>query len=101
MNPKHQHCGKKIVEIAAFMAAGIFNEGYCAVLKTMQILDLKIGQQCKMFANNMDKQRIERANWRHSLSGKEARTTRRLEQMQQNQLFQETEGLLYGAGIAD
>jgi hypothetical protein len=30
--PKHLNCGAKILEIAAFIAAGIFNEGYSAIL---------------------------------------------------------------------
>ena len=38
----------------------MFNEGYSAILTTMQQLQPQIGQQCKMFADNVDKQRIER-----------------------------------------
>ncbi|CAH0561736.1 unnamed protein product [Brassicogethes aeneus] len=101
MSPKHLNSGKKIVEIAAYMAAGMFNEGYSAVLSTMQLLDLKIGQLCKMFADNVDAQRIKRENRRSSYSSKEARTARRLDQLHQNEFFEEVEGLLYGAGIAD
>jgi len=101
MSPKHLHSGRKIIEISAYMAAGMFNEGYSAVLSTMQLLDLKIGQLCKMLADNVDAQRIERENRRTSLSSKEALTAHRLEQLHQNELFEEVEGLLYGAGIAD
>jgi len=101
MNPKHLHSGQKVVEIAAYMAAEMFNEGYSAVLTTMQLLNLNIGQQCKMFADNIDAQRIERENRRQSFSSKEARTARRFEQMHQNEFFEEAEGLLYGPGIAD
>ncbi|XP_066590498.1 uncharacterized protein [Prorops nasuta] len=101
VTPKHLNSGQKIVEIAAYMAAGMFNEGYSAVLHTMQLLNLKIGQQCKMFTDNVDIQRIERERRRSSLSSKEARTARRLEQLQQNEFHEEAEGLLYGAGIAD
>lgn len=102
MNPKHLHSGQKVVEIAAYMAAGMFNEGYSAVLTTMQLLNLNVGQQCKMFADNVERaQRIERENRRQSFSSKEARTARRLEQMHQNEFFEKAEGLLYGPGIAD
>ncbi|XP_066590166.1 uncharacterized protein [Prorops nasuta] len=101
ITPKHLNSGQKIVEIAAYMAARMFNEGYSAVLHTMQLLNLKIGQQCKMFADNVDIQRIERERRRSSLSSKETRTVRRLEQLQQNEFHEEAEGLLYGAGIAD
>ncbi|XP_018316253.1 uncharacterized protein [Mycetomoellerius zeteki] len=101
MAPKHLHSGVKIIEIAANLAAGIFNEGYSAVLITMQMLNINIGQQCKMFADTVDAQRISRANKRETESSKEARTARRLEQMQQDEFYEEEEGNLYGAGIAD
>ena len=99
--PKHLHSDLKIVEIASYLAAGMFNIGYSAILNTMQQLQLKIGQQCKMFADNVDKQRIERENRSASLSTKEARTARRLEQLHQNEYYEEAEGVLYGAGIAE
>lgn len=83
------------------MAAGMFNEGYSSVLNTMQLCGLKIGQACKIFADNVDAQRITKGNERASFSSKEARTARRLEQLHQNEFFEEPEGLLYGAGIAD
>ena len=101
MAPKHLHSGSKIVEIASYLAAGMVNEGYSAVLSTMQQLQLKISQQCNMFADNVDKQRIERENRRAPLSSKEVRTARRLEQLHQNEYYDEAEGLLYGAGIAE
>ena len=101
MAPKHLHSDLKIVEIASYLAADMFNEGYSAILTTMQQLQLKIGQQFKMFADNVDKQRIERENRRASLSIKEARTARRVEQLHQNEYYEEAEGLRYGAGIAE
>ena len=101
LNPKHVNSGFKIVEIAANMATGIFNEGYSAVLSTMQLLDIVIGQQCKNFADTVDAERITRENRRASLSSKEARTARKSESLRQNEFFEEEEGLLYGPGIAD
>ncbi|CAB3229648.1 unnamed protein product [Arctia plantaginis] len=89
------------VEIAAYIAGGMFNEGYSAVLKTMQLLDLKIGQQCNNFAKGVDKERVTRQHRRDSFSSKEARTARRLEHQGENQFFEESEGQLYGPGIAD
>ena len=83
------------------MAAGMFNEGYSSVLSTMQLLDLKIGQQCKMLADNVDAQWIERKNRQASFSSKEARPARRLEQLHQNEFNEEAESLLYESGIAD
>ncbi|KYQ56969.1 hypothetical protein ALC60_04084 [Trachymyrmex zeteki] len=101
LNPKHLNSGIKIVELSAYIAAGIFNEGYSSLLMIMQLLGLKIGQQCKMFADNVDNRRVARQDKRHSLSSKEARTTRRMEKMHANELYEEEEGLMYGAEIAD
>ncbi|EFN79977.1 hypothetical protein EAI_13293 [Harpegnathos saltator] len=99
--PKHLNSGFKIVQIAAYLATGIFNEGYTAILLTMQLLEINIGQQCKMFADNYDAQRVTRGERRRSSTTKEARTARRLEQMQRNEFYEEAEGLQYGPGIAD
>ncbi|XP_029169169.1 uncharacterized protein LOC114939099 [Nylanderia fulva] len=101
LSPKHLNSGHKIVEIAAYIAAGIFNEGYFAVLSTMQLLDIIIGQRCKNFADAVDAERITRENRRASVSTKETRTARRLETLNQNEFFEEEEGLLYGPGIAE
>ena len=98
---KHLHSGIKIVKIASYLAAGMLNKGYSAILTAMQQLQLKIGQQCKMFADNVDKQWIEKENIRASLSSKEARTAPRFDQLHKNQYYEEAEGLLYGAGLAE
>ena len=42
--PKHLHSRKKIVETAAFIAAGTFNEGHAAILLVMDMLNITIGQ---------------------------------------------------------
>ncbi|XP_025156919.1 uncharacterized protein LOC112589106 [Harpegnathos saltator] len=98
---KHLNSDFKIVQIAAYLATGIFNEGYTAILLTMQLLEINIGQQCKMFADNYDAQRVTRGERRRSSTTKEARTARRLEQMQRNEFYEEAEGLQYSPGIAD
>ena len=99
--PKHLNSGRKIVEIAAFIATGVFNEGYYAILKIMQTLEINIGDHCKLFAENYDAQRIRRQERRSLSSSKEARTAHRLRQIQENEFNEEAEGLLYGPGIAD
>ncbi|XP_046145882.1 uncharacterized protein LOC123989223 [Osmia bicornis bicornis] len=101
MTPKHLNSGHQIIEIAAYMAAGMFSEGYATILITMQLLHLNIGQQCKIFADTADAQRLARQAMRQTHSSKEARIARRIQQMQQNQFFEQAEGLLYGTGIAD
>lgn len=99
--PKHLNCGLKIVEIAAFVAAGIFNEGYSFVLKVMEVLDLIIGQQCKTFTDNYDRERVKRQERRSLDSTIEARTARRKENQTLLQQFEEEESPIYGPGIAD
>jgi len=101
MVPKHFNSGRKIIEIATNLAAGVFNEGYSAILITMQMLNMNIGQQCKMFADNSVAQRIARAEECQEKSSKEARTARRFEQIKNNEFYEQEEGTLYGAGIAD
>ncbi|XP_058791035.1 uncharacterized protein LOC131664163 [Phymastichus coffea] len=101
LSPKHLNSGYKIVEIAAYMAAGMFNESYSAVLSTMQHLNIIVGQQCKNFADAADAERVIRENRRTSLSSKEARTARKLDTLSQNEFFEEEEGSMYGPGIAD
>lgn len=101
MAPKHLNSGKLIVDIATFIATGVFNEGYVAILMMMNLLDVTIGQQCKMFADAVDDNRQARAAERHSAASKEARIARRVEEQAKNGFFEESEGLLYGPGIAD
>jgi len=62
--PKHMHSGLKIIEIAAYLAAGTFNEGNASILRVMNILGLIIGKQTKIYADNADKRRMQRQEWR-------------------------------------
>lgn len=99
--PKHLHCGIKTVETAAYIAAGVFNEGYGSILKIMDELKIVIGQQCRLFAEKCDSERIERQERRSISSTREARLARREEQSALNEFYEKSEGLLYVAGTAD
>ncbi|CAK9819101.1 hypothetical protein ANTQUA_LOCUS10048 [Anthophora quadrimaculata] len=99
--PKRLNCGLKIVEIATFLAAGMFNEGFSFVLQTMQQLSIVIGQQSKRFAKNEDKRRIKQQERRSLHCTKEARDSRKEEKTTELQLFEEDEDMFYGPGIAD
>lgn len=99
--PKHLNVGIKIIEIAAYIAACVFNEDYNSVLKIMNILEIKIGQQCRMFAEMYNEKRINRQERRSLTATKEARSAHKQEKLEQNELYEETEGLLYAPGIAD
>lgn len=41
--PKHLHCGKETVEIAACLAVVLFNEGYSGIMSIMSDLQISIG----------------------------------------------------------
>ncbi|KZC06783.1 PREDICTED: uncharacterized protein LOC107195087 [Dufourea novaeangliae] len=97
--PKHLNYGINIIEIATFIAASIFNEGYCAILKMMNILEIKIGHECKYFPDKYNAARVHRQERLSRSSSKEARSARREEQLEQQQFLEE--GLLYGPVIAD
>jgi hypothetical protein len=99
--PKHLHCGGKIIEIAAYLATGIFNEGFCAVLKTMTTIGIIVGEKAKTFSEERDQHRLGRSARRSLQATKEARINRRNEQMAKNQFYEEEEGLLYGPGVAE
>ncbi|GFW92625.1 hypothetical protein TNCV_519421 [Trichonephila clavipes] len=49
----------------------------------------------------MDNQRVSRQNRRSSLESKEGQNARKALLQAQNEVYEEEEGLLYGAGIAD
>uniref|UniRef100_A0ABD2VY27 Uncharacterized protein n=1 Tax=Trichogramma kaykai TaxID=54128 RepID=A0ABD2VY27_9HYME len=101
MAPKHIFSGGVIVEIATNIAACIFNGGFCTVLKIMDVLNLKIGVYASAYAEKRDEQRIRLANRRSTDLSQKDRASRRDTRMEENQFHEESEGLLYGAGIAD
>ncbi|KYQ58863.1 hypothetical protein ALC60_02131 [Trachymyrmex zeteki] len=99
--PKHVHSGVKVIEIAVYIAAGVFNDGYSSILRLMKSLEIIIGSQSKAFIEKTDEARIARQNRRSLAETKKARLARKQLQLENNQLFEEAEGLLYGPGIAD
>jgi len=56
--PKHLHCELKIIEIATYFAAGMFNESHSFILRIMSMLDIIIDRQSKSYADDNDKQRV-------------------------------------------
>jgi len=97
--PKHLHCGWKIIEIAAFLTAGMFNDGYNFFLNIMNDLELPIGIQCKTFADQKTAYRVRRQDRRSQSRSKEARTAKKQEAAAQMDAFAEEKGILYGPGI--
>lgn len=99
--PKHVFCGTQIIEISAFLATCIFNEGFKSILKIMETMGIIIGPYSDLFACYRDEERIKYAERRTTYQSIEERMTRRNEIIEQQRQFEETEGLLYGPGIAE
>jgi len=99
--PKHLHCGRKITEIAAWIAAGIFNEGYLSVMCIMSCMDINIGPVCRDIAARLDENHISSQNRRSRSVAPEKKTFHKQRQIEANELYEEEEGLVYGTGIAD
>ncbi|CAG5084288.1 Protein of unknown function [Cotesia congregata] len=71
--PKHLNSGLKIVEISAFIAAGLFNDGFNFILRVMNSMQIVIGRQLMSYREKIDDQRVSRENRRSSLTTKQAR----------------------------
>lgn len=93
--------GKKIIEIAAYSAACVFNEGSFTILKVMETMGVHIGYEARQHALNVDEVRVSQAERRSSLASKETRTALRNTRILLNDQYEEEEGVVYGAGIAD
>ena len=64
-------------------------------------MGITIGPQAHAFASKRDETRIRRSEVRASDASKEARTARVAERGEEEDLFEQEEGPMYGAGIAD
>ena len=101
MAPKHVYNSKKIVKISCLIAACIFNEGFRPILKIMEVMGIGIGEIAASYATKRDEERILREDRRSSAVSKESRTQHRQAKMDENALLEQSEGIMYGAGIAD
>ncbi|KYN02057.1 hypothetical protein ALC62_07126 [Cyphomyrmex costatus] len=99
--PKHIFVGKMTLEIATLTAACVFNEGFMPVLKIMETIGVTIGPKGMAYAQIYKDCRIQNAEKSTSDAAKLARSSRRSEKVAENEVFEETEGLLYSPSIAD
>jgi len=77
---------KKIIEIAAFSAACIFNQGYSPVLKILEVMGCVIGQEAVKHVERVDSERITKAERRASLTSKASRIKLRNARLQQKKV---------------
>ena len=99
--PKHIFVGQKTLEIAAFTAACIFNEGFWSILKIFETMEVSLGPHVLAYAKLYNNSRISKAENSTAMTSKEARTSRRAEKVAENDAYEEDEGILYAPGIDD
>lgn len=101
ITPKIIPCGSTIVEIAAYLAAGIFNEGKRSLLYFMNALGLSLGPNIHAYVEKEDAERISISDARAQGSTREGRMSRRQQQLAVLEANYEAEGPSYGPGIDD
>nr|XP_022916276.1 uncharacterized protein LOC111426132 [Onthophagus taurus] len=98
---KETYCTAVTVEIAAYIAAAIFNKGHMSLLTMLQTLNVSIGNAAYNMCQEIDAQRICTAELRTLEATKESRIRRRQNRLRLLDGHTVDEGQLYGAGIAD
>ena len=86
MVPKHIFSGKQIVQITTQLSACIFNEGTQTILKTMEIMGIKLGRIAVSFAEARNYKRIKKADKTTFNTSKEARIRRKSTRSEENHL---------------
>ncbi|XP_025261971.1 uncharacterized protein LOC105256709 [Camponotus floridanus] len=100
ISPKHLSGTSVIVEIAAYVAACVFNEGSFALLTFMQDMGISSGPSAHDWARSTDSMRISRAEQEAEKQTKEGRIRRRQEQKDALDIMDDS-NILYGPGIDD
>ncbi|XP_074103345.1 uncharacterized protein LOC141530232 [Cotesia typhae] len=90
-----------IVQIAAYVAMCIFNEGINSLLVLMNTLELNCGPNSHRYAERMDAARMKVADKRANDNTREGRLQRRHQQIDILEAAMTAEELLYGPGIDD
>lgn len=101
ISPKVLPAGSKTVEMAAYIAAGIFNEGTAALLYYMNAMGVSLGSNAHSYTDKEDAQRIKISDLRSHESTREGRMARRQHQIELLEAANDANGLLYGPGIDD
>ncbi|XP_074098281.1 uncharacterized protein LOC141526972 [Cotesia typhae] len=99
--PKTVNTSYTIVQIAAYVAMCIFNEGINSLLVLMNTLGLNCGPNSHRYAERMDAARMKVADKRANDNTREGRLQRRHQQIDILEAAMTGEELLYGPGIDD
>ena len=101
ISPKIIPSGMTTVELTAYIAACVFNEGSIALLQIMQVMGVHTGPNAHAYVNKEDQARVTIAERRAQATTREARMRRRQDQLNVLEAASAAEGLLYGPGIDD
>lgn len=56
---KHLHSGLKIIEVATYLTACLFNEGNASILLVMNKLNIVVDNRSFSYAQEMDNRRVK------------------------------------------
>lgn len=101
ISPKIMTSGAIVVNIAAYIAAGMFNEGAKSLLFFMNAIGVNCGHNAHSYVKKIDEARIAVAEKRAAESTREGRMKRRQQQIEFLEAASTVEELLYGPGIDD
>lgn len=101
MAPKSTNSSATIIQIATFLAVGLFNEGSQSLLRVMRNMGITVGRNAAQFAASTDSRRCDQADIRAQHATREARMNRRLSKNQKNDENVSQEDSQYGPGIDD
>jgi len=91
---------KSTVDIAAGVAISTFNDGYMNILLMMQLMNITIGTQAFEYCDKMNERRVNHAEIQAQQSAQRGPPASQ-KGPEANEEFTNTEGSLYGSGIAD
>ena len=101
ITPKIVPCDLKIVEMAAYIAAGVFNEGTASLLYYISAIGLSVGPNAYLYAQKEDAQCVMISDRRAQESTREGRMIRRQHQIELLEATEGMAGLLHDPGIDD
>ena len=101
LSPKVLPGGSVVVQLAANIAACVFNEGSASLLQMMMALRIECGQNSHNFAEKADSIRVTLADkWARDVT-REGRASRQQSNIDYLETAEDAEGLLYGPRIDD
>lgn len=93
--------GKNIVDIAADISVGVYNDGLSSIMQIMKVLSITIGSNCFNYYAEANARRITFSERLLTNTAKEAQLTLKSARKEEEEENINIESQLYSAGIAD